>query len=105
MSIGKAIEITTMDCNCKILLSNIFTPKNGEYVYLPEITQELHSFSMVIYDRWGNVMFRTKEFRAWDGKTNGRDAVAGVYYCVVEYSCKDNPTKKHYTQSSITLVR
>ena len=94
-------------CPCSLFLPNFFSP-NGDGIndeYIPQVTEELNSFSMVIYSRWGNVVFRTEEFRAWDGKHNGRDASAGVYFCVVEYTCKYNPTKKRFAQSSITLMR
>ena len=98
------MEIT---CPCSLSLPNFFSPNNDgcNDEYIPEISFELHRFSMVIYDRWGMVVYRTEEFRAWNGKNNGRDASAGVYYCVVEYSCKDNPDKKRFAQSSVTLMR
>ena len=100
----KDIEVT---CPCKMLLFNIFTPNGDGFndTYIPEITFELHSFSMVIYDRWGSVAYKTNNFIPWDGKVNGKEASAGVYYCVVEYSNKNAPDKKCIAQSSITLVR
>ncbi|MCL2131773.1 MAG: gliding motility-associated C-terminal domain-containing protein, partial [Lentimicrobiaceae bacterium] len=96
-----------ISCPCKLFLPNIFTPNSGgtNYTYIPITTFELHHFSMVIYNRWGKIVFQTDKFLSWDGKIKGQDASAGVYYCVVEYSCKDNPTKKYTAQSSITLVR
>ena len=107
MSISDAIEISTRDCKCKMLLPNIFTPQNGRYVYLPTITGELNSFSMVIYNRWGSVVYKTNTYTAWNGKihNNGEDVAEGVYFCVVEYTCKDTPKEKRLAQSSITVVR
>ena len=107
MSISDAIEISTRDCNCKMLLPNIFTPQNGRYVYLPEVSQELNSFSMIIYDRWGYVVYKTNTYTAWNGKihNNGKDVSAGVYFCVVEYTCKDTLDKKQTAQGSVTVVR
>jgi hypothetical protein len=107
MSVSKALEISTKDCrDCRLRLPNIFTPKNGEYVYLPEVSFELHSFSMTIYNRWGGVVYQTNTYASWDGKTtNGQDVSAGVYYCVAEYSSKDNPAKKCVANSSVTVVR
>ena len=92
-------------CPCTLWLPNIFSPKNGEYAYIPVTTFELHSFQMIIYNRWGMIVYRTNEFHSWNGKDKEQDAAAGVYFCVVEYSCKDNPTKKRFAQSSITLIR
>ena len=100
---SKEIEV---NCPCKMRLPNVFTPKNGEYSYIPEYEYELNSFSMVIYDRWGAVVFQTNNFTSWDGKTKlGQDASAGVYFCVIDYSSVDSPTKKCTAQSSITLIR
>ena len=101
----KEIEIV---CPCSLQLPNFFSPNGDGFndEYIPIKTFELHSFSMIIYDRWGNVMYQTDEFTPWNGKNkNGRNASAGVYYCVIEYCCKDNPTKKYAIQSSVTLVR
>ena len=72
---------------------------------LPLLAIELHSFSMVIYNCWGGVVYQTNHFTAWDGKNKGQDVPAGVYFCVIEYSSKNNPEKKCFSQSSITLVR
>jgi len=60
---------------------------------------------MIIYNRWGMEVFRTDKFAGWDGKSRGRDVSAGVYFCVVEYTCKENPKEKHTAQSSVTVVR
>jgi hypothetical protein len=69
------------------------------------IEQELHSFQMIIYNKWGMEVFRTDRFVGWDGKSKGKDVVAGVYYCVVEYTCKETPDQKRFANSSITVVR
>ena len=100
----KEIEVS---CPCKMRLPNLFTP-NGDGlndVYLPEILFELESFSMVIFNRWGQKVYETNTYTAWNGKINGQDASAGVYFCVIEFSNKKYPTKKCVANSSVTLVR
>jgi gliding motility-associated-like protein len=94
-------------CPCNLSLPNVFTPNNDGYndEYIPEISSTLHTFSMLIYDRWGNIMYQTNVFSPWDGTTGGRKAVEGIYYCVVLYSCMDAPNIKRTAQSSITLMR
>jgi gliding motility-associated-like protein len=38
------------------------------------------SFSMELSDRWGNLVYFTKDITAgWDGKVNGKEAENGVY--------------------------
>jgi gliding motility-associated-like protein len=94
-------------CPCSLSLPNVFTPNEDGYndEYIPEISSVLHTFSMIIYNRWGKIMYQTDTFTPWDGTTGGRKAVEGVYYCVVSYSCKDSPDKKRTAQSSVTLMR
>jgi len=97
----------TVTCPCKMFVPNFFSP-NGDGMndeYLPQTDIELQSFQMIIYNRWGIEVFRTNKFMGWDGKSNGKDVSAGVYFCLIEYYSKQNPTKKCTTQSSITLVR
>jgi PKD repeat protein len=100
-SISESIEIL---CPCTLFLPNIFTPVGGK-VYLPILTFTLNTFSMHIYDRWGNIVFKTDRFMPWDGTKNGNPVSEGVYYCVVLYTCLGAPDRILTTQSSITVVR
>jgi gliding motility-associated-like protein len=82
---------------------NAFTP-NGDGMndtFRPVATGELiRQFSMVIYNRWGQMIFETSDYSAgWDGK----DAPAGVYSWLISYS---NHTGKVFKmRGSVTLVR
>jgi gliding motility-associated-like protein len=103
----KASNEIELKCPCKIVLPNFFTP-NGDGVndvYIPEVNFEFESFSMIIFDRWGDVTYKTDKFIPWDGKQYGKDASAGVYFCVIEFYNKEYPAQKCITQSSVTLVR
>jgi hypothetical protein len=55
---------------------------------------------MVIYNRWGQMIFETSDYSAgWDGK----DAPAGVYGWVISYS---NHTGKVFKmRGSVTLLK
>jgi hypothetical protein len=51
-------------------------------------------------------MFKTNFYAAWDGTNGkGRDAAAGVYFCVIEYSCANDPAKIYKKQGKVMLVR
>jgi gliding motility-associated-like protein len=103
----KTAEYTVEECPCELWLPNIFTPNNDGIndVFAPVVRSNLASFSMYIYDRWGQVIYWTDVYSSWDGTHNGRFAVAGVYYCVIKYTCANDPTKVHNKQGSVTLVR
>jgi gliding motility-associated-like protein len=96
-----------IECPCDLWLPNIFTPNKDQINedFLPVSTSALHSFSMYIYDRWGSLIYKTDTLTPWNGTYKGGNAVAGVYYCVVRYSCTNDPTKILTKQGSITLVR
>jgi gliding motility-associated-like protein len=82
---------------------NAFTP-NGDGlndIFRPVATSDLiRQFSMVIYNRWGQLVFETTHpAEGWDGK----DAMAGVYNWVISYS--DYLGKVFKMRGSVTLVR
>jgi hypothetical protein len=104
MGVCAVFESIEILCPCTLFLPNIFTPVAG-IVYLPIVDFSLHTFSMHIYDRWGNTVFKTDRFASWDGTKNGIPVSDGVYYCVVSYTCMESPDKVRITQSSITVMR
>ena len=73
-----------------LFLPNAFTP-NGDglndnfiVIYPPD---NLDSFKMYIYNRWGQLVFESKDITAgWDGMYKGVQAPAGVYAYKIEYS-------------------
>ena len=62
------------------------------------------NFELIVYDRWGEVIFNTKDlFTGWDGTYNMKLVESGVYSYIVIY--KDF-TGVEYTKSGIlTLIR
>ena len=54
------------------------------------------SYTMFIMDRWGQEVFRTNVIeQGWDGKTNGKDALMGMYTYYVKYrSIEDVPIEE-----------
>jgi gliding motility-associated-like protein len=101
------LQNISVECPCDLWLPNIFTPNDDQIndEFLPISTSTLNSFSMYIYDRWGSLIYKTDSLTPWDGTNKDRYAAAGVYYCVIHYSCINNPTKIRTKQGSVTLVR
>ena len=67
-------------------IPNSFTPDGDKYnqVFLPVFTAgvDLNDFSMVVYNRWGEIMFETlNPYVGWDGSygTEGLDCPVGTY--------------------------
>ena len=57
-----------------------------------------------VYNRWGQLVFRTTNFKeGWDGKVNGRDAEAGTYVYVVQ--AVDYHGKPLHRKGTVILLR
>ncbi|MFH1120641.1 MAG: gliding motility-associated C-terminal domain-containing protein [Bacteroidota bacterium] len=84
-------------------IPNAFTPDgdNLNDVFRPVVTGDLiRQFSMVIYNRWGQLIFETTNpAEGWDGK----DAPAGVYSWVISYSEMVGKVVK--LRGSVALIR
>lgn len=104
------IEVTKENCICTPYIPNGFTPnedgRNDEFQVYTNC--EMQAFRMEIYDRWGNLIYRTEDpLDSWDGTSRGKEASSGVYVYRIEYTSADkngNPATsvKH---GSVTLVK
>ncbi|PLX23795.1 MAG: hypothetical protein C0599_03650, partial [Salinivirgaceae bacterium] len=69
---------------------------------------ENFSFSLKIYNRWGQLVFESKDagemlYEGWDGTNmNGNDVTIGTYYYVIEYS---DGTKTRKSNGPVTVIR
>lgn len=99
--------------NCPIyFLPNVFSP-NGDGindVFIPILPYKfIDSIEFVIYNRWGNEVFRTSDpMINWDGKDQetGKDVVDGVYfYACRVYSIRLTGLTETKLKGSISLFR
>ncbi|MCO5263429.1 MAG: gliding motility-associated C-terminal domain-containing protein, partial [Lentimicrobium sp.] len=92
-----------LEAESPFLVPNAFTPNNDGLndTFRPVVDYErVRMFSMVIYNRWGQLIFETTNpEEGWDGK----DAPAGVYSWVITYS--DMAGKVVKMRGSVTLVK
>ena len=79
---------------------NSFTPDADEHnqTFKPVFTSgfDPHNFEMVIYNRWGEVVFESHDHtKGWDGSYGyeGLDVQAGVYTWIINFKPKDNDDK------------
>lgn len=88
-----------------VVVPDIFSPnKDGVNDVLFAFSDKALSFQMYIYNRWGELVFETKDqYEGWDGTFRGKDAQSGVYvyFISVELPEQGSITKK----GDITLVR
>jgi len=94
-----------------LAVPNAFTPGtlggNNILKVIRKGKAELKSFR--IYDRWGLMVFETKDInQGWDGTYNGKPQPLGTYVYIVEAiagSGTEAGGRKFYSQGNVTLIR
>ena len=65
---------------------------------------DLNTYSIKIFDRWGTVVFESNDpEQAWDCTYNGNDVLQGVYSWIAVYSHNDNPKREIRKTGSIMI--
>jgi gliding motility-associated-like protein len=103
-----ATDSITVLKDCYIDIPNVFTP-NGDGLndyFLPRqlLSSGLSSFSMKVFDRWGELLFETTNIdgRGWDGKFNNVVQPQGVYVYIMDVTFKNGVTE-HFN-GNVTLM-
>lgn len=92
---------------CKILnlVPNAFTPNYDGLndCYGVSRWPFASSFEMNIYNRWGELIFRTTDIHAcWDGKLKGKDQPVGAYVYWIRATTNCGPT---FIKGTFLLIR
>jgi len=98
-------------------LPNVFTPNADQFndvlrpIGYPAANPKaiIESVKMIIFNRWGKVMFQTNDPEInWDGKNSqtGLDCQAGAYFYTCEvYFVSLNQSRTIHLQGSVTIIR
>jgi gliding motility-associated-like protein len=100
-----SVKIEVVDAT-KIFVPTGFTPnKDGRNDLLrPIISGQFEQEYFMIFDRWGNMVFRSqKQNEGWDGRLGGKDAPVGVYVWLIRG--KDINGKTLQQNGSFMLMR
>ncbi len=88
---SREARFSIMPCDGRLYLSNTITPSDrdglNDYFHIQEyFTRNMEQFSIKIFDRWGECVFRStdKNFR-WYGDYNGNTIYNTTYIYVIEY--------------------
>jgi len=70
------------DCLIVENIPNVFTPNgDGKNDIFFINARGVYEFDLLIYNRWGMLMYSTNQIeQGWDGTVNGRPAAGGVYF-------------------------
>ena len=98
------VRITT-DCVDDVFVPNAFTPNDDKLneTFLA-YGENIKSFAMMIYDRWGQVVFESSDINTgWNGKLNNQKLRQGLYVWRITFS-KDGKLFKT-KKGTVFLVR
>lgn len=103
-------EISVIFDNCyQVFVPDAFTP-NGDGVndeFMAKTGQDLIEYSMVIYNRWGEVVFKTNDIRVgWDGTMNGNPLPQDSYVWRISYiSALDETQTRKEKQGKVIMIK
>lgn len=89
-------------------MPNAFNPnspaeENRTFSVFADPENRITKFALYIYNRWGELVFETKDVNeSWDGTSNGEPCNAGVYVWTVYYESAEG---KSTNRGTVTLVR
>lgn len=96
----------TLFTTFSIHIPTAFSPDGDEVneVFIPQASPFVRRYTMEIYNRWGECVFRTDDIsKGWDGKSNGEECEQGVYLCRIFVVPLRGKLQSH--SLSITLLR
>jgi len=98
-------------CPTQIYMANVFSPDSnngGENEYFGVLGDDIITFNLSIFDRWGNVVFNTSDIDIlWDGTSRGNPVAQGNYSWKLLYEGfrEDGSTFQETTTGSLLLLR
>lgn len=105
-NIKDTVTVEFKDCNFYIYVPNAFTP-GGDAInptFKAKAYGELEEFEMVIFDRWGELMFTTNDIDiGWDGTYQNNPVKQDVYVYRIDYKSKYDIAKS--IVGRVTLLR
>jgi gliding motility-associated-like protein len=106
----RAVNVTALDtlqCRPTVYIPNVLTP-NGDGMnewFMPTFGCPPLNYTMWIYDRWGNVIFETKDRNVgWDGTSKGQPQQSDVYVCKITWKAYEGDKQRTHI-SQVTLIR
>jgi len=103
------MQLKIIDCDCKTLFPNSFTPNNDglDETFKPIIACDIqpNNYQFKIYNRLGNLVFSTTDFTAaWDGTHHGIMQPVSTYVFVVSFTNPITHQPENY-KGDVILMR
>jgi gliding motility-associated-like protein len=106
-SSSDTVEITFKDCETVLWVPNAFTPGNSQNNEFQAEGQNLASFELIIYSRWGEMVFKSNDIETgWDGTFSGKPCPSDVYVWVIFYKEISDPgAGTQVKKGNVLLIR
>lgn len=102
---GDSVEVVLFD----IYVPNAFRPGgyNNRFRAVASSGQAIENFHMLIYNRWGQLFFESKDItEGWDGTFEGSPAPGDVYVWMIQWDIlKDTGTERATYKGNVLLLR
>ena len=99
--------VSVINCNeCTLFLPDAFSPNNDNIndTFLPTISCDPETYEFSIFNRWGQLIYLSKEFeKPWDGKSNGTDVQDGIYIYQINYKFPGEQAKSK--RGTVVLIK
>jgi gliding motility-associated-like protein len=90
-----------------VFIPNAFTPNGDDKnpVFKP-IVRNLSYYEFYIFNRWGEIIFETRDTEAgWDGTHKNNKCPIDVYVWMIKYADQINPEVINVKRGHVTLIR
>lgn len=100
--------ISIPPCEYPLVLPNTITPSNGDgyndwFSFPEDAAQGISLFEVSIFDRWGNMVFYSKDkYFRWNGEVNGKLPVGTVFNYLIRYN--DTNGRPHVLNGTVTVL-
>jgi gliding motility-associated-like protein len=101
-----SMNITIDDNGCRMIFPSAFSP-NGDGIndFWKPAGQVISWDELVIYNRWGEVIYKGNPALGWDGKSAyGQEVPDGVYPITISYHQSTNGYPRLFVKSMLLYI-
>jgi gliding motility-associated-like protein len=105
-TLSDTLEVTGSIGEGSVYIPNSFTP-NGDGLNdrFTGIGEDFTSFHLVVFNRWGELIFETRDQSGWDGFYQNERAKSDVYVYLLSYTSTCTGGKVVDRRGAVTLIR
>jgi gliding motility-associated-like protein len=111
--LSDSLNVLIEQCQCNVWIPSAFSPNQPNSsnpnqlnnTFNPYIDCPLKSYSFKIYNRWGELIFESDDYKnkIWDGTYNGQSVPLGAYVWQLSYQLENAVIT--YDKGTVTVVK